>query len=206
MAALTSKSVAIISAAVLAATGGGAMLIALDGTKSDAEITRNDMSADSTASGEGNAFSEDNAVADETLSVEGDDAIQDYPSAANDVDENGVALEFTLGAFNDLKGAPLSDLVTKIERVPGLAEETKVWVATADIASAPGSETFYHVKGPLTCGSVGCELIVIGGARQRLLETIGERVDAPEIDTLIINQGTSSEVVWVFNGEIFVKK
>jgi len=52
----------------------------------------------------------------------------------------------------------------------------------------------------------GCELIVISASGSVLLETIGEDVSAPAIDTLVVNQGSGTAVVWVFDGAEFVEK
>ena len=192
MAIQKKKLVAMIIGLGLAFVAGCATLLALEGDlKNDDEIAHNDyIVADNTASGDSN----------------GSSLVR--PNSANASTGDAINLDFILGAFENLEDVPLSKLVEKIESVTGVAEETKVWVATANVASTPGSETLFHVKGPLTCGSVGCELIVVGdwgGTQKILLETVGERVDAPEIDTLIVNQDTVSEVVWKFNGEKFVK-
>ena len=209
MAALKNRSVAIIVAAALAAAGGGAALITFNGAEGDAQFAQNDQNtADNPVPEESIDASLDGGDADIIPAGGDNNAVDEFSTDESKIDKGDITLDFSLGAFNDLKDVQLSDLVKKVERVPGVPEETKVWVATADIASAPGIETLYHVKGPLTCGSIGCDLIVIGesgGSRRILLETVGERVDAPEIDTLIINQGTSSESVWVFDGDKFVK-
>ncbi|MBT8472236.1 MAG: hypothetical protein HKP25_08305 [Marinicaulis sp.] len=116
------------------------------------------------------------------------------------------SIEFSLGSIDDLRAIQLTDLLEKIEAAPDVAEKTKVWVAEADIASPSGDETIYHVKGPLTCGRIGCDIIVIDGSSSVLLETVGEGISSPEMDTLIINEGSPTEVTWVFDGSEFVEK
>lgn len=192
MAAFNRKTV-VLSGAGLAAAGSATLIaFALDG---DANVNQPETAGDA------------DAAAAQTVSAESADSAQPEPSAINSDNGNrAVNIDFSRGGVDDLRNLQLTDLLSKIEGVPGVADETKVWIASADVASAPGSETLYHIKGPLTCGSVGCDLIVAGGSNQILLETVGESVDAPEIDTLVINQGTSSEVVWEFNGDRFIKK
>lgn len=125
------------------------------------------------------------------------------PAAAPPAAEAPADLDFSLGSVDDLRKDQLSSAVAKIESVAGVAEQTKVWVATADVASAPGIETLYHLKGPLTCGRIGCDLLVVSGSKAVLLETIGEGVSSPAIDTLVVNQGTGSAVTWEFDGSRF---
>lgn len=125
------------------------------------------------------------------------------------VSQRSGQLNFSLGSIEDLRDHQLTDVISKIENVPGVDEQTKVWIAMSDVASAPGVETLLHIKGPLTCGRAGCELVVRGvhgGVQSTFLETVGESIDAPQMDTLIINHGTEFEVTWVFDGEKFVRK
>ncbi|MEZ5918158.1 MAG: hypothetical protein R3C40_11455 [Parvularculaceae bacterium] len=120
-----------------------------------------------------------------------------------------ASLNFTLGSLDDLRREPVASLLEKIDSIPDVAERTKVWTASADVASAPGVETFYHVKGPVTCGRVGCDLVVlgdVGGARTLLLDTVAEDVASPQVDTLVVNAGTPAEVTWVFDGAEFVEQ
>ena len=191
MAAFNRKTV-VLSGAGLAAAGSATLIaFALDGGANVIEPE--------TAGGA-------DAAAVQAVSAESADRAQPEPTTVDNNSNRAVSIDFSRGGVDDLRNLQLTDLLSKIESVPGVSDETKVWIASADVASAPGSETLYHIKGPLTCGSVGCDLIVAGGSDQILLETVGESVDAPEMDTLIINQGASSETVWEFNGDRFVRK
>lgn len=128
---------------------------------------------------------------------------------ADDRNDAAIAINFTRGDLDDLRAEQFSGLTEKVERVADVADATKVWIATADIASAPGEETIYHVKGPLTCGTAGCELIIAGqsgGERTIFLETIAETISAPQRDTVVINAGTGAEAVWAFDGGKFVER
>jgi len=186
---------AVISSLAVASVGGAATLFALNGgpeNRTEAAAIESRETPPPTAG-------------------DGDPGRIVIAEAASDSDERTPAaapasLDFSIGSIDDLRRAQLSPVIDKIESVEGVAEETKVWVAEADVASAPGAETFYHVKGPLTCGRIGCELIVISASGSVLLETIGEDVSAPAIDTLVVNQGSGTAVVWVFDGAEFVEK
>ena len=90
-----------------------------------------------------------------------DDARPDI-DAGSERETGSAAINFSRGSIDDLRNEQLSDLVDKMDRVADISEATKVWVAQSDIASAPGDETLYHVKGPITCGTGGCELYVMG--------------------------------------------
>jgi hypothetical protein len=138
---------------------------------------------------------------EETAEMTG--AAQESSGGAGDI------VDFSLGSIDDLRREQLSSLVDELQSVGDVADKTKVWVATADVARAPGVETFYHIKGPLNCGRMGCDLFVIGdagGSRRVLLETVGEAVSSPQMDTLVINEGTASAVTWVYDGAEFVRK
>lgn len=152
----------------------------------------------------------------EIISAQSEDETESNAESENEVEPIDASLEqsvqsidFTIGSMEDLRDAQLSNLIEKIESVPGVAEKTKVWIAIADVASAPGQEEFFHIKGPLTCGRIGCDLVVMGehnGVQKVFLETIGESVEAPAFDELVINKGTNQEVIWEFNGEEYVEK
>lgn len=190
MAILKIGQIAIISGLTLAGVGGAATMFALNGG----------------AKNQAGTAAVESRVSPSPPSASDDDRGRVVVAeAAADSDERALtaaapaSLDFSLGSIDDLRKFQLSSLIDKIESVEGVAEETKVWVAAADVASAPGEETFYHVKGPLTCGRIGCELIVIGASGSVLLETIGEDVSAPAMDTLVVNQGSGTAVVWVFD-------
>ena len=187
------RPAAIISGLALAGAAAAAMLMRDDGSASKAEGAL--AEAIDVASGDG---AEPGATPPGAADP---DAAR--PAAATPAVEAPADLDFSLGSVDDLRKDQLSSAVAKIESVAGVAEQTKVWVATADIASAPGIETLYHLKGPLTCGRIGCDLLVVSGSKAVLLETIGEGVSSPAIDTLVINQGTGSAVTWEFDGARF---
>jgi len=198
MAVFGNGPAAMISGIILAAGAAAAALFTLGkAPQSETETVREDVQVSAQA-----APAEESADAKLALNVEtdigGDD--EPAPSAAP------VSLDFSLGSVDDLRNLRAAPLLEKIDSVPGVAEKTKVWVASADVASAPGDETFYHIKGPLTCGRIGCDLIVAGASGSILLETVGEDISSPAMNTLIINQGSGTAVTWVFDGAEFVEK
>lgn len=197
MAIMKVGPIAIISGLALA--GVGVTLMARDGkptvttesaavkSSTPAPIAQADESADA-----------ERMIVAEALDTGGEDA--PAPTFAP------ASIDFSIGSIDDLRRDQLSTPLEKIESVAGVASETKVWVATADVASAPGVETFYHLKGPLTCGRIGCDLILVSASKAVLLETIAEGVSSPQIDTLIVDQGTDAAVTWVFNGSEFEER
>ncbi|GEM_PF-5286392 len=122
--------------------------------------------------------------------------------------ENGVV--FRPADSKMLYQLGLRELGARIEKAPEEAlKKTTIFVASADVASLPGPEAVAFVKGPVTCGRVGCKLVIVGlidGKKTTLLETLGETIDAPSIDKIIVNRGTEFEVVWEFDGEAFVEQ
>lgn len=190
MAIMKVGPIAIISGLALAGIGAAATLMSRDGKQTAAPAS---AAVESPAPAQ-------IAQADESADAEIPDAggkVSQAPTSAP------AGIDFMIGSVDDLRRNQLSAPLEKIESV---AAETKVWVAAADVASAPGVETFYHLKGPLTCGRIGCDLIVVSASKAVLLETIAEGVSSPQIDTLIVNQGTDTAVTWVFNGSKFEER
>jgi len=135
-----------------------------------------------------------------------DDAIE--RDAARDK-ENERKVQFQKQSTKELYALGLRDLATLVEGPPGVAEKTRVWVAQADLARLPGLETIVHVKGPVTCGRIGCNIVIlgnVGGTEKIILETIGETIESPRRDRIIINQGTEYQIKWRFNGVRFVAR
>jgi len=117
-------------------------------------------------------------------------------------------IRFSRGSANDLYAARMARTMTRIEKAPGAAKQTKIWVAYADLSSLPGLEKIIHVKNPVTCGSIGCELIIMGdidGKQTILLRTIGETITSLAPDKLVINQGSKYEITWAFDGARFIQ-
>ncbi len=187
MAIMKVGPIAIISGLALAGIGAAATLMSRDGKQTVAPAP---AAVESPAPAQ---IAQANESADAEIPDAGGEVAQASTSAP-------AGIDFMIGSVDDLRRDQLSAPFEKIESV---AAETKVWVATADVASAPGVETFYHLKGPLTCGRIGCDLIVVSASKAVLLETIAEGVSSPQIDTLIVNQGTDTAVTWVFNGSKF---
>lgn len=190
MAIMKVGPISIISGLALAGIGAAATLMSRDGKQTAAPAS---AAVESPAPAQ-------IAQADESADAEIPDAggkVSQAPTSAP------AGIDFMIGSVDDLRRNQLSAPLEKIESV---AAETKVWVAAADVASAPGVETFYHLKGPLTCGRIGCDLIVVSASKAVLLETIAEGVSSPQIDTLIVNQGTDTAVTWVFNGSKFEER
>ena len=190
MAIMKVGPIAIISGLALAGIGAAATLMSRDGKQTAAPAP---AAVESPAPAQ-------IAQADESADAEIPDAGGEVAQAST---SSPAGIDFMIGSVDDLRRNQLSAPLEKIESV---AAETKVWVATADVASAPGVETFYHLKGPLTCGRIGCDLIVVSASKAVLLETIAEGVSSPQIDTLIVNQGTDTVVTWVFNGSKFEER
>lgn len=122
--------------------------------------------------------------------------------------KNGIV--FRSGSSKTLAALGLRQLSAELAEAPkGVAEKTKVFVASADVASLPGPEAVAFVKGPVNCGSLGCTLVIVGlkgGTKVTLLDTLGVTIDSPAMDKIIVNKGTDYEVVWTFNGEQFVEE
>lgn len=190
MAIMKVGPIAIISGLALAGIGAAATLMSRDGKQTAAPAP---AAVESPAPAQ-------IAQADESADAEIPDAGGEVAQAST---SSPAGIDFMIGSVDDLRRNQLSAPLEKIESV---AAETKVWVAAADVASAPGVETFYHLKGPLTCGRIGCDLIVVSASKAVLLETIAEGVSSPQIDTLIVNQGTDTVVTWVFNGSKFEER
>lgn len=91
---------------------------------------------------------------------------------------------------------------SRISKTPGAMQRTRVWMARADVCNLPGDEILMQIRGPLTCGSLGCEMVVLSdaeGAPRVLLRTIGDTIDAPVIDGLVINRGAKNQRVWRYD-------
>lgn len=211
MAILGNKLVAMMSGLAVAGVAGAAALFTLDNDAEDEVAAVVEAGAGAppesvNVDGGADALSDPE---DAELTVVADAAadMDTQAPAETDVSQDDAnAISFSLGSLDNLRAEPLATLLAKVESVADVAADTKVWVAEADIARAPGAETIYHVKGPLTCGRIGCDLVVVGdhdGARKVFLQTVGESVSSPGVDTLVINEATPSAATWVFNGEVF---
>lgn len=90
----------------------------------------------------------------------------------------------------------------EIESIPGAMRNTKVWMARADICSTPGDEILMQIRSPLTCGTLGCEMVVLSdavGPPRVLMRTIGDSIDAPAMDQLTINSGSTRQRSWKYD-------
>ena len=152
MAIMKVGPIAIISGLALAGIGAAATLMSRDGKQTVAPAP---AAVESPAPAQ---IAQANESADAEIPDAGGEVAQASTSAP-------AGIDFMIGSVDDLRRDQLSAPFEKIESV---AAETKVWVATADVASAPGVETFYHLKGPLTCGRIGCDLIVVSGGSNGL--------------------------------------
>ncbi len=118
-------------------------------------------------------------------------------------------IRFSRGSAKDLYAARMDQTMARIERSTGAEDQTKVWIAHADVASLPGLETIVHVKNPVSCGSLGCELVIMGeidGKKTVLLRTICETITSLAQDKLVMNQGSKYEMTWVFDGAKFIQR
>jgi len=130
-------------------------------------------------------------------------------NAVKNAARGAAEIRFYAGSMQDLYVAPMRGTMARIERAEGVAEKTRIWVAHADLARTPGMETIIHVKSPISCGSAGCELVILSGtgdSQKVLLRTIGETISSPAYDRVVINEGSWSETTWEFNGAKFVRR
>lgn len=90
----------------------------------------------------------------------------------------------------------------ELATTPGAMQRTRVWMARADICGAEGEEILMQIRSPLTCGTLGCEMVVLteagGGGPRVLMRTIGNSIDAADLDELTINEGTKLERRWSY--------
>lgn len=103
------------------------------------------------------------------------------------------------GSEKDLYDMRLVSEMRRLARVPGALKNTKVWTTRADVSALAGEEILIQIRSPLTCGSLGCEMIVLSeasGSPQVLLRTIGDTIDAPRMDELVVNRGSNRERAW----------
>lgn len=109
---------------------------------------------------------------------------------------------WSTGSGKDLYAMRLLKTASRLERAPGAMKNTKIWMARADICSPPGDEILMQIRGPLTCGSLGCEMVILSeasGAPRVLLHTIGDTIDSPATDEVTINQGSSRQRDWKYD-------
>ena len=100
----------------------------------------------------------------------------------------------------------LFNMARRLERTPGVMENNNVWMARADVCDEPGDEILLQVRSPLTCGTLGCQIMVISeasGAPRVILSTIGNSIDGQGRNALSMNEGTSSERQWSYRGGRF---
>jgi hypothetical protein len=93
----------------------------------------------------------------------------------------------------------ISSSTRRLPIEPGVRSRAKIWTARADVCDLPGDEILVQIRSPLTCGSLGCEMMVAsdaGGAPRVLMRTIGNSIDAPSSDAITINAGAKTERSW----------
>ena len=113
---------------------------------------------------------------------------------------------WTTGSERDLFDMRLMKETRRLARAPDAMKNTRVWIARADVSELPGEEILMQIRSPLTCGSLGCELLVISeatGDPRVLLRTIGDTIDAPAMDELVVNKGSSRQRSWKYSREQF---
>jgi len=92
----------------------------------------------------------------------------------------------------------------RISRAPGAMRHTKVWMARADVCGLPGDEILMQIRSPLTCGTLGCEMIVLsdaGGSPRVIMRTVGDTIDSPVIDGIVINRGSKNQRAWRYDAD-----
>ncbi len=127
-------------------------------------------------------------------------------NAARDRDTQRT-IEFQELTAKHLPALGLRKLSNLIEGPPGVAAKTRVWVAKADLTRLPGLETIVQVKSPVTCGRIGCSIVIlgtVGGTEKIILETVGETIEFQRTDRIRIHQGTGEFINGRFNGRRIV--
>jgi len=110
--------------------------------------------------------------------------------------------------IEDLTRLRLGKTALSLSRAPGALPHTKVWIARADVCSETGEETLVQVRSPLTCGTLGCQMMIVteaGGAPRVLMQTVGDTIDAPAMDEIVINGGAPRERVWRYDRGLYQK-
>lgn len=113
---------------------------------------------------------------------------------------------WSTGSEKDLYNLRLLEVASRLARTPGVMRNTKIWTARADVCGLAGDEILIQIRSPLTCGSLGCEIMVLseaGGRPEVLLRTIGDTIDAPAMNELTINQGSNRQRSWKYGQDRF---
>lgn len=116
---------------------------------------------------------------------------------------------WSAGSGADLYNMRLVKMARRLEQTPGAMKNTKIWIARADICALAGDEILMQIRSPLTCGSLGCELVVLSeanGGPQVLMRTIGDTIDAPAMNEIVINQGSNRQRSWKYDRGRFKQK
>ncbi len=111
-------------------------------------------------------------------------------------------------SLQDLAKLRLENAAATLSRTPGALRHTKVLVARADVCSEAGEETLVQIRSPLTCGSLGCQMMILsetGAAPRVLMQTIGDTIDAPALDEIVINSGDVRQRVWRYDRGLYQK-
>lgn len=99
----------------------------------------------------------------------------------------------------DLYALRLDQTARQLSSAPGAMERSDIWMARADVCATAGDEVLMQIRSPLTCGTLGCVMMVItesGGAPRVLLRTVGDTLDSPVTDEIIVNRGSSQQRIW----------
>ena len=116
------------------------------------------------------------------------------------------AVKWATSPEKSLYDMRLEKTALRLARTPGAMRATKIWTARADVCDLPGDEILMQIRSPLTCGSLGCELLVLsdaGGAPRVVLQAIGDTIDSPARDKIVINQGVRRERTFDYVGDSF---
>lgn len=109
----------------------------------------------------------------------------------------------------DLYNMRMVKMARRLEQTPGAMKNTKIWIARADICSLAGDEILMQIRSPLTCGSLGCEMVILSeasGGPQVLMRTIGDTIDAPGMNQVVVNQGTDRQRSWNYDEGRYLQK
>lgn len=150
-------------------------------------------------------------------------ALAQVPTSANDAapSQEKVVAARAVGAKSALRGVAWSDATIEdltrlrlenaaltLSRTPGALRHSKIWIARADVCSETGEETLVQIRSPLTCGSLGCQMMILteaGGAPRIMMQTVGDTIDAPALDEIVINSGDKRERIWRYDRGLYQK-
>ncbi len=113
---------------------------------------------------------------------------------------------WTDGTEKDLRDMRLSSTTRRLARAPAARKHTKVWIARADVCGSADEEILMQIRSPLTCGSLGCEMVVLSeasGEPKVLLRTIGATIDVDATDEIVVDRDSNRRRNWKYRSGRF---